>query len=236
VSIEHRAASRYRLGVAMHRFMWVLAALAGCKNDGAASDPPTAVPRALAGVYPEQWQCDSIASLAALGQVLGGAVKQVDSALSVPRGLPHPCNYEVSGHELEYWSFDVDCRDGMKQRADALFEQYKATSRELVEQYEALADAGAQKPGAAGKPHAPHDAHAGSDAGVELHPPSPAVAVAVGAKGLDHHGQGLLFIDDDAPCYVRVVGKDAARRLELAKLIAKNLTFANAPMTPRAAP
>jgi hypothetical protein len=222
--------------------MWVLVALAGCKNDGAAaSDPPTAVPRALAGVYPEQWRCDSVATLAALGQVLGGVVKQVDSALSVPHGLPHPCNYEVSGRELEYWSWDVDCRDGMKQRADALFEQYKATSRELVEQYEALADAGVQRQGAAGKPHGPHaahadGAHADGDAGVELRAPSPAVEVAVGAKGLDHHGQGLIFIDDDAPCYVRVVGKDAARRLELAKLIAKNLTFANAPMTPRAAP
>jgi hypothetical protein len=35
---------------------------------------------------------------------------------------------------------------------------------------------------------------------------------------------------------VRVVGPDASNRLELAKLIAKNLTFMNAPMTPRAAP
>ena len=42
-----------------------------------------------------------------------------------------------------------------------------------------------------------------------------------------------MFIDDDAPCYVRVVGPNAAHRLELARLIAKNLTFANAPMTPR---
>jgi hypothetical protein len=218
----------------MHRFTWVLVALAGCKNDGAAaSDPPAASPRALAGVYPEQWRCDSVASLGAIDQVLGGPVKQIESALSVPRGLPHPCNYEVSGREPEYWSFDVDCRDGMKQRADALFEQYRTTSRELVEQYEAQADAGVQKPGAHG-PRVAHDAHA--DAGVELRPPSPAIEVAVGAKGLDHHGQGLIFIDDDAPCYVRVVGKDAARRLELAKLLAKNLTFANAPMTPRPAP
>ena len=66
-----------------------------------------------------------------------------------------------------------------------------------------------------------------------IHAPSGAVDVEVGAKGLDHHGQGLLFIDDDAPCYVRVVGPDAQRRLALARAIAKNLTFANAPMTPR---
>jgi hypothetical protein len=30
-----------------------------------------------------------------------------------------------------------------------------------------------------------------------------------------------------------VVGPDATRRLDLAKMLAKNLTFANAPMSPR---
>ena len=213
----------------MRRFLWVLVVLAGCKDNGAAaSKPPPAPPRQLAGVYPEKWGCDSVATLEALGQLLGGTVKQIDSAMSVPRGLPHPCNYEVQAQGVEIWSFDIDCRDGMKQRADALFAQYKTTSQELVQQYEAKADAGATRHNAPGAKHA--------DAGAELHAPEPAVEVPVGAKGLDHHGQGLIFIDDDAPCYVRVVGKDAARRLELAKLLAKNLTFANAPMTPRAFP
>jgi hypothetical protein len=32
---------------------------------------------------------------------------------------------------------------------------------------------------------------------------------------------------------VRVVGPDAAKRLELSKLIVKQLTFVNAPMDPR---
>jgi hypothetical protein len=205
----------------MHRFMLVLVVFAGCKDDAAAPAPPPPPPRQLAGVYPDQWRCDSVATLDALGQVLGGTVKQIDSASSVQRGLPHPCTYELQAANLEYWTFDIDCRDGMKQRADGLFAQYKATSQELVQQYNAKADAGAIKP---------------NDSGVELHAPEPAAEVAVGAKGLDHHGQGLIFIDDDAPCYVRVVGKDAARRLELARLLAKNLTFANAPMSPRAFP
>jgi hypothetical protein len=109
----------------------------------------------------------------------------------------------------------------VKQRADALFAQYKASTTDQIQHYEALSSAGAIKAG---------------DAGALPHAPEPAVEVAVGAKGLDHHGQGLIFVDDDAPCYVRVLGKDAARRLELARLIAKNLTFANAPMTPRAFP
>ena len=109
----------------------------------------------------------------------------------------------------------------MKQRADALFAQYKRTSADLVQQYDHLSDAGMVKP---------------TDAGVAIKRPDDAVEVSVGAKALDHHGQGLLFIDDDAPCYVRVIGPDAPRRLALAQAVAKNLTFANAPMTPRPMP
>jgi hypothetical protein len=204
----------------MRRFMLVLVVVAGCKDDGAAGGTPrSASARPLAGVYPEQWRCDTIATLATLGELLGGTTRQVDSAAPVERGLPHPCNYEVQGREIDYWTFDVDCRDGMKQRADALFDQYRTMSREAIELHRSRA-ASASKV---------------RDAGPEPRAPEPAAEVAVGAKGLDHRGQGLIFIDDDAPCYVRVVGKDAVRRLELAKLIAQNLTFANAPMTPRPA-
>jgi hypothetical protein len=119
----------------------------------------------------------------------------------------------------------------MKQRADALFAQYTRTSGELIEAYNVGADAGP-------KPGVKIDAGVKDktiDAGPEpvRRAPEAATDVQVGSKGLDHHGQGLLFIDDDAPCYVRVVGPDSARRLALAQLVAKNLTFANAPMTPR---
>jgi hypothetical protein len=212
----------------MHRTLWILAVLAGCKDNHAAASDPQRVPAPakLSGVYPDQWKCEIIAGLDAIGQVLGGTAHQLDSALAVPHGVPHPCNYEILRPEAEYWTFDVDCRDGMKQRADALFAQYRDSSAEAVARF-ARIDAGV-------KP---------SDAGVaraaERTPertPEPAIDVAVGARGLDHHGDGLLFIDDDAPCYIRVTGKDAARRLELARLIAKNLTIDNAPMTPRAHP
>lgn len=203
----------------MRRSLWVLAVVAGCNdNPAAATDQkPAAPPRKLAGVYPDQWRCDSVASLATLSELLGGTAKQLDSALAVPPGVPHPCSYEILGQQPEYWTFDVDCRDGMKQRADALFAQYRESSSEAVARYGQL-DAGTGRPGDAGVARAPE----------------PAADVAVGAKGLDHHGDGLLFIDDDAPCYVRVTGRDSARRLELARLIAKNLTLDNAPMKPRA--
>lgn len=191
-----------------------------CKTD-AARDPQhkQAEPsHKLAGVYPEDWKCDSIVDLKALSDLLGGTAAKSDSPVTPPPGVPHPCNYNVDGAT---WIFDIDCRDGYKQRADALFAQYRDDSAAMIQHYNELADAGAIKP---------------NDAGTSLRSPEGSTEVDVGAKGLDHHGQGLIFIDDDAPCYVRVIGPDAGKRLALAKLIAKNLTFANAPMTPRPFP
>src|SRR5688572_885372 len=220
----------------MRRSPWLLIALAACGKDGAGDAPKktTDEPRKLAGVYPESFKCESVTSEALLTQALGGTVRQIESPSSVPRGVAKPCNYEVTIKQPpEYWTYDLDCRDGMKQRADALFEQYTRTSGELVQQYNTVSDAPPPeytKKHDAGK----RDPDAQPDAPQRA--PEEASSVDVGAKGLDHHGQGLLFIDDDAPCYVRIVGPDRERRLALAKLVAKNLTFANAPMTPRPFP
>jgi hypothetical protein len=190
----------------------------GNKQTGKATEEPE---RKLAGVWPEKFECTSLTKPEDLVTLLGAVkVNKLESAMSPPKGIPQPCAYEVvMQSSVEYWTYDLDCRDNHKQRADALFAQYKRTSGELVAQYDHMTDAGLVKP---------------TDAGIVLKRPEDAAEVDVGAKALDHHGQGLLFIDDDAPCYVRVVGPDAARRLELAKALAKNLTFANAPMTPRA--
>ena len=211
----------------MRRLLWVLVVLAGCRDNGAAASEQKTepAPHPLVGVYPENWRCDRVASLEVIGKLLGGTARALDSAVDVPRGVPHPCSYEILAREPEYWTFDVDCRDGMKQRADALFAQYKELSEEAIQRYRSHAAAPRTR-----------EAREARDAGPEARAPEPAAEVAVGAKGLDHRGQGLIFIDDDAPCYVRVTGKDAARRLELARLIAKNLTLANAPMKPRPLP
>jgi hypothetical protein len=223
----------YRHAVIRRVHLLPLLALLGCKQDGGprAAEPPPGPARQLAGVYPADFHCESLVTTDDLTKVLGGPVQVIDSPMSMPRGLPRPCNYLVPSSAPtrpdagppgpEAWTFDIDCRDGMKQRADKLFEQYTQQSADLVTAYAAAADAGALK---------------GDDAGIERHAPEGAAEVNVGARGLDHHGQGLLFIDDDAPCYVRVIGPDSARRLELAKLLASRLTFANAPMTPRPAP
>ena len=217
----------------MRRTLFLIALVACSGTESAEPQKKTAEPeRKLAGVYPEYFKCDSIATADALTTVLGAAPHQIDNPASVARGTPHPCVYELATSPYpEVWTFDFDCRDNMKKTADALFAQYTRTSGELVEAYNVASDAG-PVPGV--------KVDAGTkdktiDAGPEVvrHAPEDATVVQVGARGLDHHGQGLLFIDDDAPCYVRIVGPDSARRLALAQLVAKNLTFANAPMTPR---
>jgi hypothetical protein len=211
----------------VHRHRLLLLTLVAACDTGAASSKQTEKKvepeRKLAGVFADRFECDSITKPAEIAQIVGGVkANKLESAISPPKGVPQPCNYEVVQQStLEYWTYDIDCRDHMKERADKLFEQYKRTSSELVQQYDHLSDAGMVKP---------------TDAGIVIKRPDDAVEVQVGAKALDHHGQGLLFIDDDAPCYVRVIGPDAARRLALATAVAKNLTFANAPMDPRPMP
>ncbi len=55
--------------------------------------------------------------------------------------------------------------------------------------------------------------------------------IRVGSSGIDVD-PALVFLADDAPCYVRVVGPDQRLRVELARLVAGELTAKNAPMTP----
>jgi hypothetical protein len=182
----------------------------------------------VVGVYPDEWKCESVAPPDKLAEILGGTPRTIDSTIQTPRGVPRPCNYLVGGEPQptdggpgpEAWTFDVDCRDGYDVIAGKLFDQYARGSQDLVEQYNAVVDAGHLEL---------------VDGGPPIHAPGAAHEVQVGKRALDHHGQGLLFIDDDAPCYVRVIGPDAARRLALAKLVSENLTPARAPMTPRAA-
>ena len=138
-----------------------------------------------------------------------------------PKGVPAPCVYEIlRDNAVEQWQFDFDCRDNYKKTFDSLLEQYRRQNLDMIADWNHRADAGLFKP---------------DDAGTQFNRPGDPVDVEIGGKGLDHHGTATIFLDDDAPCYVRVAGKDGTRRLALAKLIAKNLTFQNAPMTPRRA-
>jgi hypothetical protein len=203
--------------------LFLLAAAGACKTDAKPqeqteekSNEPAG---SLAGVWPKSFECSSIAAPAALGELLGGRVKQTENPMAMPKGVAQPCVYEVlRENTLDQWQFDFDCRDNYKDTFNKLVEQYKRQNLEMLAEWNQKSDGGVFKP---------------NDAGIEYNRPGDPVEVSVGQKGLDHHGQALIFLDDDAPCYVRVAGRDTARRLELAKLVAKNLTFQNAPMTPR---
>lgn len=56
-----------------------------------------------------------------------------------------------------------------------------------------------------------------------------ATPVRIGRSGLDHSRASLLFIDDDAPCYGRVLGPEAEVRLAIGELVSERLTEVNAP-------
>jgi hypothetical protein len=197
-------------------WLWCSLWLAACHSDANApadkAPPPPSKPN---GVYPDQFQCASIVTLDRLGELLGAAATSTPTVTSHPRTLAAPCAYEVNG---EAWTFDFDCRSNFKETADALFAEYRATNVARTAKFDRddPRDAGVLR----------------SDAGVEHRRPDAAREISVGAKALDHNGVGLIFIDDDAPCYARVYGPDAARRLALATEIAAKLTPATAPMPP----
>ena len=199
-----------------------LLAAAGCtkakSNDGAADTPAPAVGKRI-GIDPDRWTCDVLTTPAVMSEAMGAPAREVANTMATPRGVPRPCTYvvEVLPGQEEDWSYDLDCRDGAVESSKVLFTQFAADSARLVAAFAAAS---------AGKPII-------DDAGLALKAPGASFDVAVGKRGLDHHGQGILFVDDDAPCYVRVVGRDAARRLTLAKLIAGKLKPATAPMRPR---
>ncbi len=207
-----------------------LVPLAACANDKSTSGSSSGQPAGradpvLLGVPAERWTCDAIAPAAELDAALGATARPIDSPFTPPRGVPRPCSYQIGGGggdagAGEAWTFDVDCRQDYDKRAEILFAQYAKTSAELVDRY-------ALEVG--DKPQV-------TDAGVTLKAPGAAHEVEVGRRALDHHGQGLLFIDDDSPCYVRIVGPGAERRLALGLLLARNLREANAPMTPHVDP
>ncbi|MEZ4366896.1 MAG: hypothetical protein R2939_11475 [Kofleriaceae bacterium] len=210
----------------------LLASLPGVVACGSREAAPAPQPspaadgeRTLVGIEPAKFSCDSLISDADLAAIVGGSVRAVDSSLPPPDGVAPPCTYVVSlpgvgsaAATTTAWTFDFDCRRDMKARADALFAQYTKSSADNVVAYNQQSDAGVPVP---------------PDARPASGPPAVASEVDVGARGLDHHGQGLLFIDDDAPCYVRVTGPGADARLALARHLARSLTPATAPMTPR---
>lgn len=197
----------------------LLAACSSSKSNDSEGAPPPPDPGKRIGIDPRDWTCDVLTTPAVLSEALGAPTRELDNNMPTPPGVPRPCTYvvEVVPGQQEPWSYDLDCRDGAVKTAEILFKQYQDDSARLVLAY---AEASAGKPII-------------DDAGVALPAPGAAFEVAVGRRGLDHHGQGILFVDDDAACYVRVVGKDPARRLALATLVAGKLRPSTAPMRPR---
>ena len=55
----------------------------------------------------------------------------------------------------------------------------------------------------------------------------------IGLSALDHNDSALLFIDDDTPCYGRVLGPGQDVRARIANILVPALTQGNAPTGPQ---
>ena len=175
--------------------------------------PTSAIDRAagqsIIGTEPELFRCSDVAPTDEIAALLGGKVASVETHSEPPPGVPRPCTYVRTVEQTtEPWSFDIDCR------ATAL-----DTARSLMRQYQASSDRSAS----AAQTRQTKQPDNRDSASVTTR------AVEVGRVALDHHGQSLLFVDDDAPCYVRVNGPSAEGRLGLARMIARKLTPKSAP-------
>ncbi len=60
-----------------------------------------------------------------------------------------------------------------------------------------------------------------------------AAPVLIGRSALDHNDSALLFIDDDTPCYGRVLGPERELRLQIATIIVPKLAPQTAPTGPQ---
>ncbi len=195
----------------------------GGKKEASSTTEGTDKKYEMLGVYPDRWTCELLVSEADVGTALGATATVAPGRKSGSKYVPGPCSYNVSAGgdagAAVAWFFDVDCREDYEKRAETLFGQYVQQNDDLVEAY--------NKANAEGKTK--------TDAGV-MKAPEDSAQVELGRRALDHHGQGLVFIDDDAPCYVRVVGPGTPQRLALGTLIAERLHEKNAPMEPHLPP
>lgn len=227
----------------------IASSFSGCSSEdttAAASRAESArAESSTVGIEPALFQCSTVAPLDQVASVLAGEVAEVATHFEPPHGVPRPCAYTRRfGEKQESWSFDMDCRPKALENAAKLMDQYRTQAAQVVEAAAAAKKAEADRPRKpekkSGKPARKADKadKARADDPSAESPPEPATPIAanaetkevsVGRSALDHHGQALIFIDDDAPCYVRINGPGEAGRLGLAELIAERLGPENAP-------
>jgi hypothetical protein len=187
---------------------------------GKSSEPPAATERAAAGgsaqeapapsgligVDPSVFQCESIAPVGAISAAAGVPVEAAAAQFDPPSGTPRPCNYQTVG---------------------------AATAPPPVGARDAAAPA--QAMWSISFDCRDHGVAAATRL-IEQYAAEGGTPMEVGAASVDHRDAAILFIDDDAPCSVTVLGPGQAQRLAIARAVAERLHAANAPMRPRAAP
>jgi len=180
--------------------------LSGCEKEPtegvakvlAAETEPSQAPARPSGLHPDDFECESVASGAAVGAALEREIIVETSSFEAPQGVPRACNYTARGAGFDEatkdagpaaaqptWSFDIDCRRTALRDGAALMTQY---AKNLD-----------SKP------------------------------LQIGKSAIDHRDVVLLLIDDDTPCYARVLGPGSANRIAIATIVAAGLKPETAP-------
>jgi hypothetical protein len=187
--------------------------------DNKKSPAPKSVAKASYGVSPDLFECDSVAPFAKVRALLGETTERTDSHFRPPHGVPRPCVYLRTVERPIEEPKDDKKHKKKKPRKKAADGEVQMEKKQQMFSFDLDCRDSARQ--VAADLMKQYTANAG-DAGVEK--------VAIGKRGLDHHGVALIFIDDDTPCHVRVLGPDAEIRKALGGLVAKRLTKKTAPM------
>lgn len=195
--------------------------------------PPGAI--TMVGVAPSAFRCASMATPKEVGDIVGAKVVLAPSQFEPPQGVAKPCNYAAAADES---GANAAVGAAPPERAKHAHGKHGKHGKRAEHGKAAAGAAGA----AAGQPaqkmwSVDFDCRKtalkdGEALMVQYAKTNGAVPVRVGKSGLDYENAALLFIDNDSPCYARVLGPGAKNRLAIAKLVAGRLTTATAPMTP----
>ena len=189
-------------------------------------------PPKVVGIDPDKFDCTKFVSLEEIAKIAGGGEIVVDATgIATKAGTPAPCTYikphKYTEAEIKQMEREEEARakKAMSGRDTTIAEEVAAWGKNLDKVYGISFDC--RNPA--------QQEHLSWMAQLKAKPESKARDVEVGKGGaIDHSGSHLIFLDDDTPCAVVVMGPDEPSRLALAQLVQGRLVLENAPMTPRA--
>ncbi len=155
------------------------------------------------GIHPDDFQCDQVVSGDAVSKAVNLQITVETSSFEPPTGVARACNYIGHSEDSEPTATTdatADAGPAMAQQTWSFDVDCRATALDTGRSLLA---------------------QWGKDSG--------ATALEIGKQAIDHRDVVLLLIDDDTPCYARILGPGQVNRKAIAKLLVAGLSRDNAP-------